>query len=160
MKEPFYLQVKRRMSLVFLVVYTLPWITHIHHFFLSAVVDGKCRVWYNMNTELQKMFVLAVGMLSMCVIPSVLIIYLYGHMFIAIKFGFSAGSKHENSGKLSKGQMNIFTTCVLMVAASLICWMYFFLVLSIHPNNGDVVNMTNVILLTNSILNPIIYVVR
>ena len=89
-------------------------------------------------------------------------------MAFAIKFGFKTNTDKATEKRMSKTQMNIFSTCIFMVAAFLVSWSYYMgaIANSITQNGSmgsllsDVFFMSEVVLEINSCINPLIYAVR
>ena len=96
-------------------------------------------------------------------------------MAIAIKFGFSSDGKSSDGNssdkavkRLSKTQMNIFSTCIVMVGAFLISWCYYMFALSAAvAKKGNITDalstvflLADAVLQLNSTINPLIYAVR
>ena len=91
-------------------------------------------------------------------------------MAIAIKFGFSGGDKSIDKAqkRLSKTQKNIFSTCLVMVAAFLCSWCYYIFALAAAAVKKGMLaeGLTTVFLLAdaflqlNSTVNPLIYAIR
>ena len=91
-------------------------------------------------------------------------------MAIAIKFGFSGDVKSDDKAKkrLSKTQKNIFSTCLVMVAAFLCSWCYYMFTLavvaakkvSLTEGLNTVFLLADAFLQLNSTVNPLIYAIR
>ena len=91
----------------------------------------------------------------------------------AIKFGFKStttdtGAKAPKSKNFTKAQRNIFSTCLIMVAAFMLCWsMYCGTIVVAALKSGyilesltDLFHVADLLLEVNSAINPIIYALR
>ena len=89
-------------------------------------------------------------------------------MGYAITFGFQSTNPNKSSKRLSKTQLNIFSTCLIMVAAFLICWSFYIGTMlnaafekgNIRALVSDWYYIAETLLEVNSSINPIIYAVR
>lgn len=158
---------KKRLPFIFLVVWVLPFILGAYIWFITEIVDGKCIMWYNLRTNTHRILSLIQGMLIFSFIPSIIIIVLYTRMAFAIKFDFKSDNVKTNS-RLSKTQINIFQTCIIMVVVFLISWTYYMgTILEFAVKNGnpatlatDTFYFSEVLLEFNSCINPFIYAIR
>ena len=160
------------MPLIFLCVWVLPFLTHFYMPLLNEVIDGSCLIWCNVQTVLHRILILTNALIWFCLIPSITIIIFYTRMGFAIKFGFPTTSDGKGGSKkasFSKAQMNIFSTCLIMVVAFLVCWsLYMGTIIAasgatgyiMDSLNGDVFYVADLLLEVNSSINPIIYAFR
>ena len=151
-----------------MVVWTLPYIVSFFLWFINDIVDDQCYLWYNVETTTQRIMILVYGMLMFAFIPSIILIYLYTRMALAINFNFSSKANETANKRSSRNQMNIFSTCLLMVVVFLISWTYYMgAVIQASVKKGsmasllsDVFFLSEVLLEVNSCINPIIYAAR
>ena len=92
---------------------------------------------------------------------------MYARMGYALTFGFDSSSKQIKK-RLSKTQLNIFSTCLIMVVSFLFCWSFYIgTMMAAAIKNGDMRTLISnwfyiaeLFLEVNSSINPVIYTVR
>ena len=161
---------KKRLPFIFTFVWVFPWVLYSYAFWANDIIGGNCYVWANVHSTTHRVLVLVKGTLVLSIIPSTIIIVLYGKMAIAIKFGFSGDDQSGDKAKrrLSKTQKNIFSTCLVIVAAFLCSWCYYMFALTavaikkgmLTDGLSTVFLLADAFLQLNSTVNPLIYAIR
>ena len=149
-------------------MWLLPFILGSFIWFITEIVDGKCMIWYNLRSSTHRILSLVQGMLVFSFFPSIIIIVLYTRMAFSIKFDFKSDDKKMTDKSLSKTQINIFQTCIIMVVVFLISWTYYMgTILQFAIRNGDPTTLvtdtfyfSEILLEFNSCINPFIYAAR
>ncbi|ELU01551.1 hypothetical protein CAPTEDRAFT_72520, partial [Capitella teleta] len=101
-------------------------------------------------------------------IPFAFFIFSYGHMFWTLqKRNVQVGENQQPGGHVSKAQVNIIKTMVLVSACFAILWApaqlyYFAYIIGLYP--GEYLSLAyyifNIICFTNSVINPFIYALK
>ena len=145
-----------------------PLTIHSYHWYITDVLFGRCIIWYHAQTMTSRVLVLVEGLLTSCCIPAAAIVILYTKMGYAIKFGYQDEKQSSHTKRLTRAQLNIFSTCVIMVSCFLVCWSFYFgTILSAAVKKGDLkillsdwFYIAEALLEVNSAINPIIYSLR
>ena len=137
--------------------------------FLFQVKDGLCV--YIAGTWPMRDVLLIYGYYALTgfIIPGVAMLAMYTHMATVIwrsqKLQKRMASKSGTNSILGKAQMNIFSTCVILVFLFLTCWIWneitmILFIAEVIPFSFVMFHSSSIVIVFNSVVNPFIYTIR
>ena len=138
--------------------------------FFFKVKGGGCRYTAGLWNKRDSLLLFAYYSCSSFLIPGFTMLYLYAKMGLVIwgsrKMQQTMVSKTSTKkDTLSKAQTNIFFTCVLLLVFYFMCWLSNVTTIMLYlaefiEFSSTVINISAILLLVNSVINPFIYTIR
>ena len=166
-------KVRRRIPFICIFVWLLGFIIFSPDIIFSRIQDGECRANIAMGNDMYKFF-FCFWMCTNVIIPTSIMLTCYAHMAYVLnksvlKFSKdkSVSVKEDNRQiKMKSAQNNVLQTGFILVVVYVICWTYLtginaLIVFRVLENfSGIEWNIALVLVLGNSVINPLVYSFR
>ena len=169
-------RVKKRLPMIFLCVWIVAFLLTSPGYITSTIDDGVC-VLHIYDTKVSGMLVSVFWLITFLVVPSVIMLFCYGHMFLILS-GNTSSSSSGNDGNslelstsskrtenLKSVQRNVIQTCAILSLFFMSTYSFLFImdsliVFEVIGFADDVWNVAFSTLIINSCVNPFVYTIR
>ena len=168
-------RVKKRLPLIFFLVWLGGWLETTPGYFMSSVQDGSCASHVFDDFAIGMVFNI-MWLLGFLIIPGGVMIYCYARMFLNMRqqsapvstdgskaMDVTASSKRAEN--LRKVQVNVLQTCAILCLFFICTYTFLFttdtlIINGVFGFDHDIWNASFISLLLNSCINPFVYTIR